>query len=1001
MKKCLLLITLLISAVLCLCSCEDLLGTGELDYTKNIKVTIVQGDEQDTYNSSIAWFNSSSFKNYNYIKYIPGYKCTGLYNADGVMYFDGNGDRVPDLIFDRDITLTARFEPRDYNFILNSGDRSFDDGSTEKTVDVLYESTIPTFPEPVNNDPAYYFDGYFSEDGTRYSNGVIPVNNSMKYDEELYKEFTHRYNLTAVYKMRSFTVTVDYNDGSMETDSFTVDYGSGVGSLDAYFKDNGSQSISGWSSNPYVEAALPEAITEDTRIYAVWKNYKNVSFILPDGEAHVERIYEDTQNRITLPQLSSPGYTLLGWHITNSLAGNKVEQVHYSNMQDTYWGNWQLTDYAITFNAKGLTLDEMRYYYGDTTLLPTPELKGYSFYGWYHDDPENPFFSIPETLWGDVELTAKLEPNSYLVTLRPDGGQLITNFEVVEYDSSFTLPVPTKEGYNFLGWYDAARDGNKLTNAKGLGLEAWNIDNENTSLYAYWEVKTYVISFNTDGGTSVKPQNYTHGETLTLPSSPKKSGMLFHGWYNEDGTVEYTSKSVVTGSITLHAHWIQSTPIFDSNGLLAIANDPTLNYHLMDDINMGGIVWTPVEEFSGILDGQGFKIYNLTLSDNNTQNDLAFIKSNKGTIRNIDLVDVTYNFSRHTETRAGILTAYNNGLIQNCNVTGGKLVFHTSRFNLSWDSHSRVGIFAGDNLGTIKECYTDTEIEANTTAVADRGNHNEGWDYAFTYIGGIAGTNSGSIIECHADQITTGIANVSQGGSKYPWTSSYGYAVSYVGGISGVQFEGGKIELSLSTGMVSAYYGSFSADYRGAYGIAGGLVGTMNGGVIDRCYASAAVSGQSTNFTGYVGGFVGYMGGGEITNSHTASYVTCSGGFYIGGFAGYINGVVRYCYSDCAGDLSLIGTRGFVHALGGAGTISGCFTTLGAFYESSSGLLDNYYYVPETPTVGIKTEKTPEELMDERFIYDTMYWDESIWVTDGESYPKLRDLAYRGEEAEE
>ena len=50
----------------------------------------------------------------------------------------------------------------------------------------------------------------------------------------------------------------------------------------------------------------------------------------------------------------------------------------------------------------------------------------------------------------------------------------------VTYDSSFTLPTPKKEGYEFEGWYDA--DGNKINES------CWNYA-ENITIYAHWKEK--------------------------------------------------------------------------------------------------------------------------------------------------------------------------------------------------------------------------------------------------------------------------------------------------------------------------------------------------------------------------------------------------------------------------------------------------------------------------------------------------------------------------------
>ena len=52
-----------------------------------------------------------------------------------------------------------------------------------------------------------------------------------------------------------------------------------------------------------------------------------------------------------------------------------------------------------------------------------------------------------------------------------------TLYDYVTYDEEYELPVPTRTGYTFLGWYDVY--GNRVEDG------AWNIDSDIT-LYAYW-----------------------------------------------------------------------------------------------------------------------------------------------------------------------------------------------------------------------------------------------------------------------------------------------------------------------------------------------------------------------------------------------------------------------------------------------------------------------------------------------------------------------------------
>ena len=71
-----------------------------------------------------------------------------------------------------------------------------------------------------------------------------------------------------------------------------------------------------------------------------------------------------------------------------------------------------------------------------------------------------------------------------------DGGVVgEDNYSIAQltYDQDFTIEVPTKDGYRFLGWYDGMDGtGTQYTDANGVGIKTWDKE-ENTALYAKWE----------------------------------------------------------------------------------------------------------------------------------------------------------------------------------------------------------------------------------------------------------------------------------------------------------------------------------------------------------------------------------------------------------------------------------------------------------------------------------------------------------------------------------
>ena len=70
------------------------------------------------------------------------------------------------------------------------------------------------------------------------------------------------------------------------------------------------------------------------------------------------------------------------------------------------------------------------------------------------------------------------------------------------------------------------------------------------------EVKTYVVTFNSNGGSEVEPQKIKEGETATKPVDPVLDGYNFFGWFaDEEMTIQYDFTLPVTSDITLYADW--------------------------------------------------------------------------------------------------------------------------------------------------------------------------------------------------------------------------------------------------------------------------------------------------------------------------------------------------------------------------------------------------------------------------------------------------------------
>ena len=68
--------------------------------------------------------------------------------------------------------------------------------------------------------------------------------------------------------------------------------------------------------------------------------------------------------------------------------------------------------------------------------------------------------------------------------------------------------------------------------------------------------KTYLVTFDTDGGSLVQTQTIKKGELVTKPSNPTKDGYTFVDWIKEGNVYDFNEK--VKSDFTLKAKWVEA-----------------------------------------------------------------------------------------------------------------------------------------------------------------------------------------------------------------------------------------------------------------------------------------------------------------------------------------------------------------------------------------------------------------------------------------------------------
>lgn len=227
--------------------------------------------------------------------------------------------------------------------------------------------------------------------------------------------------------------------------------------------------------------------------------------------------------------------------------------------------------FTVTFNTDGGTaIDSQMVEQGGYAAEPeTPTKEGYTFLGWFYRDLEWDFAGF--TVEFDLEITAKWSkdsesfvPQEFTVTFDSDGGSVVENQIVLEKEKVIKPADPVKEGYNFAGWY--------------MGETLWDFDlytaSKNMTLVAHWTEKvvlppaptTYTVTFNSDGGSTVRNKVVNEGTKVTAPTDPTKTGFSFVGWYLGEELFDF--ETPITENITLIAKWeeVYYTVTFNTDG---------------------------------------------------------------------------------------------------------------------------------------------------------------------------------------------------------------------------------------------------------------------------------------------------------------------------------------------------------------------------------------------------------------------------------------------------
>ena len=446
-----------------------------------------------------------TFKNW-YVKHAPSYTFAAgqeisLSSETLQVDWDENTDHYT-------VVLVADFDyvPHKYTYV-------YGDGETEnKTVEYLFEDIL-TIEDPTWEGYNFLYWEISSSDPveswtTQFSNGQVPGGSTIT---NMYGDVT----LTAIWAAAgdtAYTVRHMYesltNPGTYEfTGETTTQYGTTGEKTDASLA---KKSVAGFyvdetDANCYVNV---EITGDGTAIAEI--RYKRaettITFVDPfDGNKELGKLTGTYGASVTgVPAPEKTNYVFMGWYTADYPDQNYIVAT-YPATNLTLYAKWNLEKITITLlDSDGITvLGKINEDATTEIERPVVTKTGYVLEGWYKNKEltNSVVFNDKYTITAEDDDTswyAKWTEIKYKVKYDTDDGTLdgVTNPEKEYTITSMptSIPVPTKAGYTFGGWY-ATEDCTGTAYTTTTLSAALQADDDHTiTVYAQWTANDYTYN---------------------------------------------------------------------------------------------------------------------------------------------------------------------------------------------------------------------------------------------------------------------------------------------------------------------------------------------------------------------------------------------------------------------------------------------------------------------------------------------------------------------------
>ena len=462
-----------------------------------------------------------------------------------------------------------------YTITFNAGQGS---GSVPSQLTGTAESgtyvSLPSSPHPTRDH--YNFAGWSASNGSSSGGYSVLIKGSTALSRTMYAAFAKRY-ITIKYNSNGGSAVASQSVG--EYDWFNIT--STVPTKTGY-------TFQGWEYNGSVYASGASArFTAGVTLTAVWQAITyTVVYNMNGGTGTIANQTKTYGQTLTLSSTvpTRTNYNFLGWSTSNTATTPTYSAggSYTANASATLYAVWELAIRTLTlsFNANGgsnpppsLSVETAESAYSfqvPQQVVDTPYYDHHVFLGWSTEEDGAVEYAYPMSIaiQQNTTLYAVWRLETFTISFNANGGSNPPASITKTYGQGIFLPLiaPVREGYNFLGW-DTSSAGNVVVYEAGELYE----EEESVVLYAVWQIKTYTVAYNANGGSDAPAsQTKTHNVSVVLSSArPIRASYVFAGWgTSADATTpsyQPNSSYTVNADVTLYAIWKEAT--YDSADL--------------------------------------------------------------------------------------------------------------------------------------------------------------------------------------------------------------------------------------------------------------------------------------------------------------------------------------------------------------------------------------------------------------------------------------------------